>query len=308
MTFPRFAELPLELQDHVWELCIPNPPPLAHFAQAQLEDSKRFKRSIDGPPLLYRQTSSLKRSWISTIDAGPYRDLDRYTALRTLLHTASRSRAVALRHPDALDPVESVLLPESDVPSPEEDNLSKPALRVNAATDLVILEGDWYMGILSQEICSMGLQCHEPLRYLAISNSKDEVRIGSWSLLNMYRQLRVLYILLEPDKLRGRQPWEYNQEMEDDLETFIAVYAEGRIRPGPFRCGRREYFEIPPQQIWSLGGLARLVDTLETNRLLRSPSDDCPRVDNTKAMAEGKPDEMDEMEPVRFRLMTWRDV
>ena len=321
MDFPRFSEFPLELQDLVWELCIPNPPPVAHVAQLQRAGIQTYSRS-SGHKRLRRDKlePSLKRSCTPKVTTEPYLGLDRPTTLRTLLQTTSRSRAVSLRHADALAPIESAILVEGSSTVSDDAQIPYPALRINAATDLVVLEAGWYLEFASLPgFSGCGMRCPEPLHYLAVPYpGRKELSNGIYALLSAYQGLEVLYMLIEPGELcASEQPWPEDLEWPDkpwpeedeySLETYIAAYVEGRIRPGRFRCGRREYFEIPAQKIRSLGGLGSMIVVLETWRALRAQRQDGLLADNMISMAEGKADTEEGREPVRFRLLSWRDV
>lgn len=387
MAFPRFTELPLELQDLVWEFCIPNAPPAAHVAHLLKNGVQNPERSEWGKPLQGEQEPSLMRSCTPEAATEPYLNLDRPIALQILLKTTSRSRAVALRHVDALAPIVpailagedtamrsctpevetepdldldpialqallrmtsrsravvhrdvdepapivATILPGGDTAASNEAQTGVPELRINAATDLVILEEGWYRELKSVHGMTLyHLQCPEPLHYLAFPYSgwQEELDRGLNALLSAYHKLKVLYILIEPDELlrASEQPWvEYEEpewsgeeEFSDDvglgdddvvsLDAYLATYVEGSIRPGPFRCGRREYFEVPAEQIRSLGGLQSLIEDLEKKRALRARTSDGHLADNMIAMAEGKPDAAEGSEPMRFRLLSWRDV
>jgi hypothetical protein len=216
MAFSRFAELPLELQDHIWESYIPGHPlATAHFALL----SPMLEAIEDVPSLI--------RSRDTTVEQ--YSGFSRSTALRTLLQTTVRSRAVSLRHKDALQPTVSTILRPSELYG----IYQLPSLRINTATDLVILEDDWY---LQMKICPEAplrqLLSSTPLNYLAVQHCNQSAIFGTrvHKLLLTFEQVRVLYVIIEPELFSG-----------EDITTYI----QDRGRPRGFLYGKREYFEIP---------------------------------------------------------------
>lgn len=261
MAFPSFLRLPLELQDLVWELSIPDSTPCtAHFTLLL-----PMVDAIEDVP-------SLRRSRAPITGFEPYPGFSRFTALRTLLQTTSRSRAVSLRHADTFTPPPSATLRERPFYGAQP---FLPELRINVATDLIILEDDWYSEVRPLPESSIRqLLSSDPLRYIAISNRNGHS--GIHRLLSAYEHLKVLYILVEPS-LFG--------PTED-----ITTYRQGQNRPGGFWFGRREYFEITPE-IAELSGSRKVLDLHE--RFL----------EESDAIVGKKYEE-----PQMVRLMSWRDV
>jgi hypothetical protein len=132
-----------------------------------------------------------------------------------------------------------------------------------------------------------------------------------------YPELRVLFLIIELDELKSNDsPWSNDMDCgmdRDDLvlEKYLAEYERGKVRPTCFRCGSREYFEVPAEQVARLGGLETVISMLERARNDRShregmvgfEAEEGSRSDVNSGEAE---DEF--WEPLRYRLMPWRDV
>lgn len=303
MAFPYFAKLPLELQDIIWEFCILlDPPQTAHFAL--------FKHvSILVPPPTRRP--EIKE--IFHLERLPHTVVDSRT---TLLQTTSRSRAIALRHHDTATPTESALLKAST----KSNQRPLPELRIDAATDLVILAEDSCRR--AQRFSTAMMRPHltyypDMLRYLAVpwspwdpscpDDALQSLHGCISGLLRVYSTLHVLYVLVEPEVLQAsKQPWPENMTWDTgitgtdivSLDEYLAAYVEGDIHPGGFRSGNREYFEIQPEQILQLAGLESIICTLETFRNLTGSGR------RSRALNIGRY----RKEPVRLRLMSWKLV
>lgn len=201
-----------------------------------------------------------------------------------------------------------------------------PELSINAETDLVILNEGWNAQIegLSGRANRQRLEQPEQLRFIAVPWTLQKTHdhpaepndapcrlyptllSGIRNLLVAYGGLDVLYVLVEPDVLRAasEQPWTETREWDETLKgdeislgTFLAAYEEGQIRPGSFWCGWREFYEVPAEQVAHLRGLEDMAWWLEILRAQRTEREDARNMG---------PDA--EMEPLRFRFMTWRDV
>ena len=63
---------------------------------------------------------------------------------------------------------------------------------------------------------------------------------------------------------------------DDDLvlEKYMAEYERVKVRPTCFRCGSREYFEVPAEQVARLGGLGTVIPVLERARNDRGHRED----------------------------------
>lgn len=320
MNFPRFGELPPELQDLVWEFSIPQPSPIAHCAHLQPGSRKPLMALHVYGPVRGRHASSLKRSRGPSFDTEAYRGFERPKVLRKLLQTTRRSRTVSLRHPDALEPVESTILAGWGEPL---SNVADPRcydLQINVATDLVVLDKMHRSDSLGYgTLDKTWVQRLDPIRYLAVPYPGNERELDHQIkvLVKPYRHLRVLYVLLEPEDLQDcKGPWEQDLNSKVgsssggglSLFEYLEAYKEGRFHPGPFRCGQREYFEVPAEQIRFLEGLESLIGVLENIRVRRRMKADRQLVGGVDVLAEGKFSTMDDIEPMRFRFMSWRHL
>lgn len=275
MSFSCFSQLPIELQDLIWEFYIPNSTRTAHFAGLF-----PMLDAIEKVPSLTR-TLAPHMTPAATL-APTYTGFDRATALRTLLQTTSGSRSVSLRHNDALSSTTSLTLREGSSFPLTFPHI--PALRINANSDLVILEDSWYKtmkqipGAPLRDLLSL-----EPLHYLAILQKPDRLRLadGICRLLLSFEELHVLYLLVYPNLF--------------DSTGEIGAYIEGRGRGGGFWVGEREYFEITPEA-QELGGAERAAESYQ--RSLDFVGDDLDAILERKKGA-GRD---------ILRLMTWRDV
>ena len=203
----------------------------------------------------------------------------------------------------------------------------RPELIINAETDLVILNKGWEAQVkgLCSPIHLQQIEIPEQVRYMGVSweseithNNGAEPslapvesrrprglvqRIGD--LLVPYGRLAVLYLLVDPDVLSAAneqswtatEDWSFGGNDEASLATYLAAYEEGQIHPPSFWCGWREFYEVPAEQVARLGGLEDIIRLLEIVRVRRAERQDWAR----SCAAAGR-------EPVRFRLMTWRDL
>lgn len=294
-SFSRFPELPLELQDLVWEFYLLSPSqPTAHFGRLKLkciftdESARGWYR-----PILYRIAPP---SGIT----GAYLGYDHH---KTLLQTSSRSRAISLRLPDASTPPDSaLLLKERKGPFP------LPSLRIDISNDLVIFEQGYHTE-------RPGPVDHtEEILYIAvvydIRNDSDccELADSFSCLIEAYWDVYVFYVAVDPDVLRQCEnlPWRertHSHNFEFSLEEYLAAYTESKRRPGGFMCGNREYFEVPAEKIPRLGGLCEAIYALDCAR--RSFPNDNPPISPTAAE---RLERYQPFEPRSFRLMTWRDL
>ncbi|KAK2766908.1 hypothetical protein FQN54_006223 [Arachnomyces sp. PD_36] len=310
MAFPRFSELPFELQDLVWEFYIPNPPLAAHFVR--LKCGKKFY--TDARPQGIRE-AALTRRWDPDNHTEPYLGLDRTEALRNLLQISRRSRAVALRKPDALEPLQSMILEEGRPEMVLPGQIPCPALRINVATDLVIFNERWRMTLAILSPRGYSLRNLKHLRYLALESPGGVLMLHP-SIIKVCRELRGLYLLIDPNKLRmNEEPgaddvdWSTPFLNNNVAEACLAEYAEGEVGRGPFRYGGQEYFEVSARQLLTTEGVKELIKLhglahkAETWR-----ADSQRRAGNRQTAAEGISGVTPEWGPQRLRFMSWRDV
>ncbi|KAK2760715.1 hypothetical protein FQN54_001950 [Arachnomyces sp. PD_36] len=309
------------MRDLVWEFyLLLNPSPTAHFARFY-HRSVLIKRP--GRRSEVKDIVRLKRSF------PPHTVVD---SCATLLQTTSRSRAIAGRHHDTAAPIEPALLLKNEAL----EDLNQPPipeLRIDAATDLAILDKDWHR---FTKYFTQNKQPHlrdypDKLRYLAVpwspwedfkSRGLVEEDISTLAeeyvpplqsclrgVLNVYGTLHVLYILVEPELLQAsKKPWPEGITWETDIRgiitlslgEYVAAYVEGDIHPGSFYSGDREYFEIPSEQILQLAGLEDMIYSLEEFRSVLMPEN--------RLLAPNLEVRGGRKEPVRLRLMSWKQV
>ena len=94
---------------------------------------------------------------------------------------------------------------------------------------------------------------------------------------------------------RGRFPEYVSPEA---IEGFVAAFDGGGGPLGPWRCGSKEYYEVPQGDIWGLGGLHLLIGSMERFRVSAVMMG---RLDYEAQAGEGTAF-------MRFRLMSWREV
>lgn len=114
----------------------------------------------------------------------------------------------------------------------------------------------------------------------------------------MYWNFDILYVVIEPDMLRQCEGLPWKENLEFPLEDYLDAYSGSPSGPGRFRCGKREYFEVPVEQIPKLGGLSTLISFLHAARSIW-PEDRPPR---------GPKVPYKTYYLKRYRLMTWRDL
>ena len=304
MSFPLFAKLPPELQDRIWELCIPAP--AAHLAELKLRTMVTHQGAMTG----YRQHLYLVRNYVDS-------DLlsrNSPAVLKALLRTSPRACATVHRHLNAVaaSEIERAFIRE-ETPEAMTERVPPeylPSIEIDASSDLVVLRHGW-AGTVSHVVYNMAprllLEKPEQLRYLAVtwpSRVDELLHTCLLGLLTAFFELSVLYVMIEPEVLResekpwGNRHWNFSVSLEYSLDGFLAAYQGGRVKPGPFRCGKKEYFEIPVDHVARLGGLSDLISALELVRVKWLPSD-TGMVFNGKELGKTR-------EPMRVRLMSWR--
>lgn len=307
-SFSLFAKLPLELQDLIWEFYLTPSRPIAHFARLELDSLDPYVEfKPDLPIVMLRVYRSHPPSHLSDAYIRFERDA-------TLLQTTSRSRALTRRlNPSRTHSLcSALLLKDPNVPDP------LPSLRINTSTDLVILK-DGYSSYL--------LPCPGPgfdttaryFRYIAINLPRYDPFSNSlkWAITNIIRVyfdvLDVLYVIVDPDVLRQSEdkPWKDSRSLNISshrfsLERYLKAYTESNIRPPAFNCGTREYFEVPAGQIPKLGGLSTVIAFLDSAGGMRLSPDERVLAEKRDAAHRGQIEVT--CEPIRYRLMTWREL
>ena len=283
MTFLRFPELPFELQDRIWELAIPEPTPMARFA-VLLPSHGEGQTSLDLLGLCGPDIGCLQRGALDTtaLMQATHRSrtlsLSRRPSEPFLLASYQSGKepdsyqevwtGFGLTHP--ADPFKSI---HSGSPELYYDTIT------DSSSDLVILVKGWdkiqkgwyypgsFRDLRTPRASSVRDEASKPLRHLAIIWSPhiiDTPRPGAArhgpamdvgrlhedipDLLSNYkfRQLHTLYLLVDGNaivKSGLRNPTSLPRGYLD-----FQFKSEAPL-PGPWRCGRREYFEVPPEQL-----------------------------------------------------------
>ncbi len=306
--FSCFLQLPLELQDKVWELAVPaisrNPGSAFHVRVVRQAKHKDVDGSIDF-------SNTKDRIHLEHAEAHGSERENAIVVLSILMATCRRSAAVAIR-------CYAKLRPRAIFPLRRND---RSVLEIDSAADLVILGNGWQKPCLLIRMGSLTrLLLPPPLRYVAVAWPGQEAGgeerfyhfpalnglLGLWS-----GHLRALYVVVEPRHLQAAQgPWVDPQlrlwEPRANgnpmiLEEFMDAYATDTSERLVFRCGHREYFELPFEDLQRSGGLEKVSQFLESARQQTLP----PHSDDPE---EQEDYEDDLPPPTRCRVMTWRAV
>ncbi len=306
--FSRFPNLPLEIQDLIWDSAVPVLLPTAYHVAMRFEDGGVWVRGQTRPP------QRRDKIYLDLVQP-PDTDRDQTRAeLTSLLLTCRRSAAAVLRASESPRSLKLFGL-RCGATTPE----GGPRLDVSmdAELDLAILQPGW------QGPCR--LFCSRPVARLAWPTPSLRNLAIQWEgpsskgplynfnalngLLGMWMERRNLYVVVEPGHLAAAEkPWRPAEDrswesppgyggQELSPEGYLAAYeSEDRngTRPYPaptFRSGGREYFEVPAEQIARSGGLEDAVELLEIARVWCLPDE-----------------EDEEMAATRCRIMSWREL
>ncbi|KAK6956650.1 hypothetical protein Daesc_001929 [Daldinia eschscholtzii] len=298
-NFPFFLRLPREVQDNIWKVAIDLSPPTAYFAELELYEPN----DEDGPDIVFKRLYQPHE----LASAPPPSN-----TIESLLQTCKRSRAAVIRYRRKYQHIcISTLAYFEDVPSDDYDTslrtITKAPLGINLdpSSDLLILDDSW-----RDEYVLRG--CNEFRKQTGIRNiavpwtkqscltADDVLNILFYAegIIQAFPSLEVLYVVVEPTELEeATGNWPYHDE---DPEMALKPYVENNYEEGgaprEFRVSGRQYFEVSPLQLTTLGGLRDFVLLLGDHRycIIRHIG---PRTDGN----------VDELAPFVVRVMTWRN-
>ncbi|KAF6804320.1 hypothetical protein CSOJ01_10289 [Colletotrichum sojae] len=324
--FPSFPKLPQELQISVWELAASQPQ--AYFATLTLG----IASAPPTPPPGQRRRRRFPPFEIDLVrDAGPGASPMElpWPPLDALLRTTRASRAAGQK---VLATSRSVSL--RSPPKESSDQVPYTLLPFRPMTDLIILGSGWQgqLDMRGRVVPTRQVENIPQLRSVGVpfptapggnagtrldADASRAFRFSVEGLLTVYWALRVLYVVVEPEQLRGCDvPWQdtdLNLELthgpellrgkKGSLAKFLAAYEKGPP-PATFEYGAREYFEVSADRIAEFGGLADVVSLLETLRYHR----ELCTADAGDASDAGEMVTSVNEEPktLYFRLLTWR--
>src|SRR5699024_5894866 len=139
-------------------------------------------------------------------------------AVRVLYDTCRASRAVAQRMSRATEIKTTLLRPS--IPTPEAaDDPTLPPLRVNVATDLILLDTSWHCRVPVYLPVTLGRGRYMAQAFPDSDLTGTDTGVDFGKLMNLYYDLVVAYVLIEPgDLVRAREtPWPNDSEGLDTL-------------------------------------------------------------------------------------------
>lgn len=288
MPFPLFSSLPPEIQDQIWASAIPRLPLTVHLVKLK---TRRWRSSP-------RTQTALHRVYDPDVPEPAFTVQATRDAIRVLYNTCRASRAVAQRISRATE-IKTALL-RATLPNPEAGGgPSLPPIRVNVAADPIVAHPSWHHRVPVYLPVALGRPCYMALEFSNQDLAKN-IGVDFENLMKMYYDLLVAYVLIEPRDLSivRETSWPDDAEAVEALEGFVAAYGSTSEGPGPWIRGRREYYEIPKEEVRELGGLRWVVGVLDAIRRRISASGKL----DYNAVADGS------KYSTRHRLMSWRNV
>ncbi|KAI2784519.1 hypothetical protein F4815DRAFT_500898 [Daldinia loculata] len=278
--FPFFSRLSQEIQDEIWTLVLETRPPTAYFLGIEEIKDPREEDSgteVDHSKIIFKRLCP-SHKFPSTLP--PWNDID------TLLQTCQGSRAAVTRyrqrhqHTRLLELAVSrtqFMGPNDTVMGSTQYNPATegfPGVRLDASSDLVILDAYWSRMVLRHSH-RYGFLKQAGVRYVAIPMNRPTLSYLDYvtEVLRAFPDMLVLYIVVDPSQLEAvKMSWRYDRSVaavglqyfaEENYDTGYG--AKASIGPGPkrFYCFGREYFEISPVQLTTLGGISGLLLHLE---------------------------------------------
>ncbi|KAK2792875.1 hypothetical protein FQN52_002553 [Onygenales sp. PD_12] len=244
----------------------------------------------------WRWVFRLSRSRMLSSSCPPARPF--FDTITILLQTTSPSRKVARRHLDLPGhvPDESMLLlreagKKTTSQSHQADILAKsrtdpvptlpslPALRIDTTTTLIILKKYWSVGEVRHQTASRGserLPMHreQPIQIGLLLDdgsceegrhepSLHQIHMILAGLQKTYPRLQRIFLLIAPEVVMANQCMDTNV-VTDAVSEYIATYPRWSERDGwsgkeTFWCPGREFYEIPPEQVRTLGRLDKVM-------------------------------------------------
>lgn len=294
MSFPLFASLPREIQDQIWAYTIPHFPPTAHLVKLKTQ-RWTYNPSRSSP----RTETTLHRVYDPDVAEPEFMFQATRDAMRVLHNTCRASRAVSQRT-SRVTGMKTTLLRATLRDRETAVGPSLPPLRVNIAADLILAHPSWHHHVPVYLPVAYGRPRHMALEFPNPDLKKSKIGVDFENLVKMYYDLVVAYVLIEPQDLVVARDtsWPDDAEAVEALEGFIAAYDSVSKGPGPWLRGRREYYEIPKEEVRELGGLRWVVGVLDAIRRRISESG---KLDYDAVADRSK-------HSTRHRLMSWRNV
>ncbi|KAI1652478.1 hypothetical protein F4813DRAFT_400973 [Daldinia decipiens] len=295
---PLFSRLPQKIQDRIWTLVLETTPPTAYFLGIEAIKDPRGEDSdpgVDSKVIFKRLCPSHK--FPSTLP--PWNDID------TLLQICQGSRAAVIRYRQIHQHTRLLELavsrtqyvgPNDAVMGSTQYNPATqdfPGVSLDASSDLVMLDTYWSRMVLRHRH-RYGFLNQAAVRYVAIPMNRRSASYFDYveEVLRAFPDMLLLYIVVEPAQLEAlKQSWLYDRSVTGiGLRLFAEenydpdyIGCKYSICPGPkrFHCFGREYFEISPLQLTTLGGVLNLLFELVES--------------------------VDALDIFRIRIMTWRN-
>jgi hypothetical protein len=179
----------------------------------------------------------------------------------------------------------------------EQRVLTGPAIWIDGAKDLVILQQDWVeptydYRLVEQPDLTMTYVALPMRNIQGFMSDPAEAIAGIVILHHTYPKTRVFYLLIDPGTLEAaRGPWSNAETRRLSLTpsfpplftSYVTEYSAGEPHRA-FWARRRQYFDIPPENFGPYGGLQSLISRLWEAQL------------------------MYRFYGMKYRLMTWRDI
>ncbi|OTB10769.1 hypothetical protein K445DRAFT_16315 [Daldinia sp. EC12] len=298
-NFPFFLRLPREVQDNIWTVAIDSSPPTAYFAGLELYEPN----DEDDPDIVFRRLYQPHE-----LSSAPPPS----NTIESLLQTCKRSRAAVIRYRRKYQHIcISTLAYFEDVSFHDYDTslriTTEAPLGINLdpSSDLLILDDSWR----DEYVLRARNEFHKqtgvrnvavPWTEQSLLTEEDALNIVFYAegIIQAFPSLEVLYVVVEPTELEeATGSWPYHDE---DPEMALKPYVENNYgeggAPREFRVSGRQYFEVSPLRLTTLGGLRDLVLMLQDHRycIIRQIG---RRTDYNA----------DELAPFVVRVMTWRN-
>ncbi|KAM0240008.1 hypothetical protein ACHAPO_002988 [Fusarium lateritium] len=263
-TFPNFLKLPLEIQDEIWKLAFENTVPNAHIINFTQQDQ-------DNPD----STTSwcLQRLVATGYSSRCGKPL--YHTREDLMLTCQRSWLIIGKtldklkweYEDARGTWSPTVREGQYSPFHSEGPMSIATIhqKIYTSHDLVVISNPWISAITHPSALEIP-SCYIPVKYAALPYLPDYKR---WSAetavtLRIFNELKILYILLDSDKIRKGNPRK-RQQLEDKglypaMQEHLRNHRRtpGETSPAVFLYQDRIYREISDIMLLKLDKLGRL--------------------------------------------------
>ncbi|KAI0113419.1 hypothetical protein F4814DRAFT_460536 [Daldinia grandis] len=282
--FPLFSHLPQVIQDKIWTVVLETRRPTAYFLGIEaIKDPKEDSSDLedDHSKVIFKRLC-LPHQGPPTLP--PWNDIE------TLLQTSQGSRAAVTRYRQThqhtrllelavsraqyMEPKDNKMV-STIMGSTQYNPTTKgfPGISLDASSDLVILDTYWSRMVLRHRHRHVFLE-RAAVRFIAIPMNRPSGAYLDYvsDMLKAFPDISVLYIVVDPEQLEAfKGDWQYDRRV---AYTGLQLHIEENYKhgmngkhtcsPGPkrFYCFGREYFEISPVQLTTLGGVVSLLDQL----------------------------------------------